>query len=109
MDIDGRGISYRTGIVARPDARNKMQLKSCIGYKFSLIRATREGIYAQWMSPLMENAASVFNRLRARSATPVSKPAPAKIAWSGFENARFAKFGRNLVGPVSKPELLNGP
>ena len=63
MDINGRGISYRTGIVARPDARNKMQLKSCIGYKFSLIRATREGIYAQWMSPLMENAASVFNRL----------------------------------------------
>ena len=47
--------------------------------------------------------------LRARTAIPVSKPAPAKIAWSSFENARFAKFGRNLAGPVSKPELLNGP
>ena len=41
--------------------------------------------------------------------TPVSKPARAKIAWSSFENACFAKFGYDLAGPVLKPELLNGP
>jgi hypothetical protein len=41
--------------------------------------------------------------LRTRTATPVSKPTPAKIAWSGSENA---KFGCDLAGPVLKPKLL---
>jgi hypothetical protein len=36
----------------------------------------------------------------------VSKPAPAKIAWSSFENVGFAKFGCDLAAPVLKPELL---
>jgi len=40
---------------------------------------------------------------------PFAKPAPAKIAWSSFENASFAKFGCDLAGPVLKPELPNGP
>jgi hypothetical protein len=26
-----------------------------------------------------------------------------------FENARFAKFGHDLAGPILKPELPNGP
>jgi len=43
------------------------------------------------------------------SSDPVSKPAPAKIAWSSFENVSFAKFGCDLAGPVLKPELPNGP
>jgi hypothetical protein len=43
------------------------------------------------------------------SATPVLKPAPAKISWLGFKNAGFAKFGCDLAGPDSKLEVLNGP
>jgi hypothetical protein len=37
---------------------------------------------------------------RARSVAPVTKPAPAKIAWSSLEKR---------LGPVLKPEPPNGP
>ena len=66
-------------------------------------------VQSQSLIPISLSASPHRKIVRACSVTPVSKPAPAKFAWSGFEIPRFAKFGCDLAGPVLKPELLNGP
>src|SRR6266576_2174363 len=80
-----------------------------IGRKWTLLRSESERMVMRGEQVFSIRVPRAYGIVRARSVAPFSKPAPAKITWSSFENASFAKFGCDLAGPVLKPELPNGP